>query len=125
MIGASIPKTLAASFLMLTLMFCIANSNLEAQVTGATISGTAVETTCRLIANARVVVTNTATSISRSVTSNADGFYTMANLLAGSYEVTFSASGFKTDVRKGVALTVGQAATLDLTMEVGAAIETV
>ncbi len=105
MISASNLKTIAASFLMLTLIVCTTHVTLEAQVTGATISGTVVDTTGRLIANARIVVTNTATSISRSVTTNADGFYTMPNLLAGSYEVTFSAAGFKTDVRKGIALT--------------------
>ena len=125
MISAAIPKTLAASFLILTLVVCATHLNVKAQVTGATISGTVADTTGRLIANARIVVTNTDTSISRSVTTNADGFYTVPNLLAGSYDLSFSAAGFKTDVRKGIALTVGQAATLDLTMQVGAAIETV
>src|SRR5258707_776380 len=105
MISASNLKTLSASFLTLTLIFCATNLNLEAQVTGATISGTVVDTTGRLIANARIVVTNTATSISRSVTTNADGVYTVPNLLAGNYDLSFSAAGFKTDVRKGIALT--------------------
>jgi len=125
MISASNLKTFSASFLTLTLIFCATNLNLEAQVTGATISGTVVDTSGRLIANARIVVTNTATSISRSVTTNTDGFYTAPNLLAGNYQVTFTAPGFKTDVRKGIELTVGAAAVLDLTMQIGAAMETI
>src|SRR5215475_6429879 len=125
MISASNLKTIAASFLMLTIVVFATPLNLEAQVTGATISGTVTDTSGRVIPDARIVITNTATSISRSLTTNADGFFTVPNLLAGSYDLSFSAPGFRTDVKKAIALTVGQAATLDLTMQVGAAIETV
>ena len=76
-------------------------------------------------ANCSIAITNSATGISRNVTTNTDGFYTAPNLLAGDYDLTFTAPGFKTDVRKGIALTVGASATLDLTMQIGTTIETV
>src|SRR2546422_6641780 len=125
MICASTLKTLSASLLALTLIFSTTPANLEAQVTGGTISGTVVDSSGRVIPNARITVTNTATGISRALTTNTDGFYTAPNLLPGSYDLTFTAPGFKTDVKKGITLTVGAVAVLDLTMQIGTAIETI
>src|SRR6266446_669476 len=118
---ASTFKTLGAGFLI----FFVVTLNLHAQVTGGAVSGTVVDTTGRFIPNCSIAITNTATGISRNVTTNSDGFYNAPNLQAGSYELAFTAPGFKTDVRKGIALTVGATATLDLTMQVGTTIETV
>src|SRR6266850_1111399 len=125
MICASTLKTLGASFLALTLIFCATEINLQAQVTGGTISGTVVDTSGRVIPNCSIAITNTATGISRNVTTNTDGFYTAPNLLAGSYDLSFAARGFKTELKKGIALTVGAATVLDLTMQIGTTIETV
>ena len=118
-------KTLAAGFLILAFICCTANLvNLYAQVTGGTISGTVADPSGRVIVGARIAITNPATGISRTVTTNTDGFYTAPNLQAGSYDLTFAAQGFKSEVRNGIALTVGASQVLDLTMRVGTAIET-
>src|SRR5258708_11922488 len=118
-------KVLSAGILALTLIICATQSNLQAQVTGGTISGTVVDTTGRLIPNCSIVITNTATGITRNLTTNSDGFYTAPNLQAGSYELSFTAPGFRTELKKGVTLTVGAALVADLTMQIGTAIETV
>ena len=47
------------------------------------------------------------------------GFYSAPNLLPGNYEITMTASGFSTQVRSGVTLTVGARQVLDITMSVG------
>lgn len=125
MISASHLKTLSTSLLALALIYSATQVNLHAQVTGGAISGTVVDTSGRVIPNARISVANTATGISRTVTTNTDGFYTAPNLLPGTYDLTFTAPGFKTDLRKGILLTVGAAAVLDLTMQIGTVIETV
>jgi len=125
MISASHLRTLTTSLLALALIYSAAQVNLHAQVTGGTISGTVVDTSGRVISNARISVANTATGISRTVTTNTDGFYTAPNLLPGTYDLTFTAPGFKTDLKKGILLTVGAAAALDLTMQIGTIIETV
>src|SRR5258706_9221568 len=125
MICVSISKTLSAVILALTLIVCATQTNLQAQVTGGTISGTVVDTTGRLIPNCSIVITNTATGITRNLTTNSDGFYTAPNLQAGSYEVTFTAPGFRTEAKKGITLTVGATVVSDLTMQIGTAIETV
>src|SRR5207245_2538116 len=95
-----------------------------AQVAGGTISGTVVDSSGRVIPGAQIAITNVDTGVSRSAATNEEGLYTAPNLLPGSYELKFSAPGFKTEVRSGIVLTVGAAAVLDLTMQVGTAIET-
>ncbi|PYX35720.1 MAG: hypothetical protein DMG75_13070 [Acidobacteria bacterium] len=95
-----------------------------AQVAGGTISGTVVDSSGRVIPGAQISITNVDTGVSRSAATNEEGLYTAPNLLPGSYDLKFSAPGFKTEVRSGIVLTVGAAAVLDLTMQVGTAIET-
>src|SRR5258708_20177003 len=68
---------------------------------------------------------NVATGITTPVTTNADGYYTAANLLPGDYQITVSAKGFATEVRKGISLTVGAQQVIDLTLQVGSAAHTV
>src|ERR1700693_961240 len=118
-------KTLAASFLALLLIHSVAmHIDVQAQVAGGTITGTVVDSSGRVIPNVSVSITNLATGINRSVTTNEDGLYIAPNLLPASYEVTFTAPGFKTDVRSGIDLTVGATVTSNMTMQVGGAKET-
>src|SRR3977135_177381 len=119
-------KTLAASFLALVLIHSVAmHVDVQAQVAGGTITGTVVDSSGRLIANANVSITNVATGINRTVTTNEDGLYIAPNLLPASYELTFTAPGFRTDVRSGVELTVGATVALNMTMQVSGAKEVV
>ena len=119
-------KTFRGSLLALVLLGAATlPTDVRAQVTGGTISGTIVDSTGRVIAGAQIEITNPATGISRAVTTNAEGFYTAPNLQAGTYDLKFTATGFRTDVRNGIVLTVGASQVLDLTMQVGRAVETV
>src|ERR1700676_1650710 len=119
-------KTLAASFLALLLIHSVAmHLDVQAQVAGGTITGTVGDSSGRVIANVAVSITNVATGINRTVTTNEDGLYIAPNLLPATYELTFTASGFRTDVRSGIELTVGATVTLNTTMQVGGTKETV
>jgi hypothetical protein len=119
-------KTFAASCFALVLIHTVTmHVDVEAQVAGGTISGTVLDTSGRVIPDARVSITNLATGINRSVTTNGDGFYIAPNLLPASYELTFTAPGFRTEVRSGIGLTVGATVVLNQTMQVGATKETV
>src|SRR3977135_3329489 len=101
-------KTLAASFLALVLIHSVAmHIDVQAQVAGGTITGTVVDSSGRLIANANVSITNVATGINRAVATNEGGLYIAPNLLPASYELTFTAPGFRADVRTGLAPTLG------------------
>src|SRR6266403_1606557 len=119
-------KTFAASFLALLLLHSVAmHVDVQAQVAGGTITGTVVDSSGRVMPNVGVSITNLATGINRTVTTNEDGLYIAPNLLPASYELTFTAPGFKTDVRTGIELTVGATVTLNTTMQVGGSKETV
>jgi Carboxypeptidase regulatory-like domain/TonB-dependent Receptor Plug Domain/TonB dependent receptor len=99
--------------------------NVDAQVAGGTISGTVTDSSGRVINNVQITITNVATGVTRDVTTNDEGFYSAPNLLPGSYEAKFSATGFKSEARKGIELTVGASVGLDQTLRVGSLNETV
>jgi carboxypeptidase family protein/TonB-dependent receptor-like protein len=96
-----------------------------AQVSGGNLSGTISDPSGRIIPRATISIQNVATGITTTSTTNSDGFFTVANLLPGEYQVTFSANGFATEVRKGISLTVGTQQVLNLTLQVGSVEKTV
>ncbi|HST10743.1 MAG TPA: carboxypeptidase-like regulatory domain-containing protein, partial [Terriglobales bacterium] len=106
-------------------VFYVATASLQAQVTGGAISGTVTDTTGKVVANARISFANVETGVSREVTTNDEGFYSAPNLLAGTYNVKFTAPGFKTEAKSGITLTVAASVTLDQTLGVGSITETV
>src|SRR4030081_1204440 len=78
-------KTLAASFVALVLIHSVAlHVDVQAQVAGGTITGTVVDSSGRVLPNASVSITNVATGIKRSLTTNDDGYYIAPNLLPAS-----------------------------------------
>jgi Carboxypeptidase regulatory-like domain/TonB-dependent Receptor Plug Domain/TonB dependent receptor len=118
--------TVAASVFALVLIHSVAvHVNVQAQVAGGSITGTVVDTSGGVVANVSVSITNVATGINRSVTTNEDGIYIAPNLLPASYELKFTAPGFRTEVRTGIGLTVGATVTLNMTMRVGTTKETI
>src|SRR6266511_3385135 len=91
----------------------------------ATITGRVLEPNNAAVASATVTARNTRTNEAVSVTTNADGVYNIPFLQPGSYNITVEAAGFKKYVRDNQELQVGQTASIDVTLEVGAASETV
>src|SRR6266849_2319734 len=69
-------------------------SQANAQVSGATLSGTVTDPSGAAIVGARVSIGNKATGVTRDITTDSTGFYSAPNLLPGPYEVTVSATGF-------------------------------
>jgi hypothetical protein len=107
---------LALAALVLTLCMC---DRLNAQVVGATMTGTISDPSGGAIGGAQISCKELATGVVRQVVSDAAGFYTLPNLAPGTYEVTVTASGFSTAIRTGFTLTVGESRELNLTMTVG------
>jgi Carboxypeptidase regulatory-like domain/TonB-dependent Receptor Plug Domain len=90
-----------------------------AQVAGATLTGTVKDSSGAFIPNAQVAITDVATGGARTVSADGAGLYAAPNLSPGVYEIRVSATGFSTQVQKGVTLTVGAQQVLDFTMRVG------
>jgi hypothetical protein len=74
-----------------------------------------------VVADARVLVVNSATSIARDAVTGSDGSATIPALsLTGTYTVTVSKSGFGNEERKDITLRSGETATLKVALAVGA-----
>ena len=91
----------------------------NAQVTGATLSGTVTDTSGAVIPGVMIAIKNRATGVVRNVSSDEAGFYSAPNLLAGGYDVTASAAGFSTVTQSNITLTVGAQQQLNISMRVG------
>jgi Carboxypeptidase regulatory-like domain/TonB dependent receptor-like, beta-barrel len=92
---------------------------LSAQVTGGSMSGTVTDGSGSAIPNAKIVIRNTATGITRETVTDSAGFFSAPNLNAGPYSITTSAPGFATQNRTGIVLTVGADQVVNTTMQVG------
>ncbi|MGC2418831.1 MAG: TonB-dependent receptor [Candidatus Acidiferrales bacterium] len=114
----------AALLLVHLFLLCTALS-IEAQVPTGTILGTVKDPSGGAIAGASIKVTNSATDLLRSFTTETDGSYRFPGLPAGTYDLEVVRSGFKNAVQKGLVLTVGQEAVLDITLQVGSNEQTV
>ena len=117
--------SLAMGLVLMILLSLFWSLPSEAQVAGATLSGSVSDPSGASIANATVSIKNDATSEIREATSNSDGFYSAPNLLPGSYEVSASSKGFSKAVQKGITLTVGAQQSLNITLKPGEVSETV
>ena len=113
---------LGMSALLLSVLF---SHPVHAQVVGGTISGTISDKSGALVPNATVSLTNLATGVTSTVNTNAQGLYSLPNLLPGNYQQTVSAAGFEKAVRKGIVLTVGSQMVSNVEMKVGAITESV
>jgi len=90
----------------------------HAQVTAA-ISGRVEDPSGAGIPGAMVTVKSLETGASRTVTTNDAGDYTVVALPLGPQEVKAEKQGFKSAVRSGVSLVVGQQAVVNLQLEPG------
>src|SRR6058998_65437 len=113
------------NFFSTLLVFVFAAQVATAQVNTATISGTLRDESGAVLPGAAVTVQNQDTGISRSLTTNETGRYTAPALGLGNYQVSVQLPGFQSQVRSGIALTVGREAVVDFTLAVGAVTQTV
>src|SRR5208337_1208240 len=92
---------------------------LQAQVTG-TLSGYITDPTGAAVPNASVTATLVQQNVTRTVESNAEGFYNFAALAPGVYTLTAEKAGFEKLARTGVTLTVNQNVRVDMNLNLGA-----
>ena len=83
------------------------------------ISGTVQDQSGAVVAGASVKAINPATNFTRETTSATNGFYRFDQLPVGTYNISVEAAGFKKSITQQVALSVNDALTLDLKLEVG------
>jgi outer membrane receptor protein involved in Fe transport len=121
-------KTAVSIGLCVLMAFCSVafwSAPAASQVTGATLSGLVTDASGATISNASVSAKNVATGEERAVVTNAEGFYTVPNLLPGSYDVSVTAPQFQKIVRRGITLTVGAQQALNISLKPGAVTQVV
>lgn len=91
----------------------------------AQLNGTVRDASGGSVAKATITLRETETNRTYSAVSNDNGLYVVANLPPGKYELTVEASGFAKSTQTGIVLTVGQVATIDVTVKVAASAEKV
>ena len=96
-----------------------------AQTANGTITGTVIDPTGAVIANATVEVKNTGTGVVYKSVSTQTGNYTATQLPVGQYEISVTVQGFKKYNREGLELTAAQIMRIDVPLEVGASTESV
>ena len=107
------------------LCFLVFSIAVFGQAGTGTITGTVSDPSGAVVAGAPVEVKNTDTNLPYPTVTTATGAYTVLRLPPGPYMVTISAPGFKKLVRSGLAVDAGQTLPLDLTLQVGAASDSV
>src|SRR5438309_6130299 len=93
--------------------------DLCAETTNGTILGTVRDSAGGVVPGANVSARSTETGVVRSVATDSSGAYQILSLPAGAYDVEASYRGFKTEVRKGVVVTVAAPATVNFSLAVG------
>ena len=97
----------------------------KAQLTTGDIVGAVTDSSGASVPGAVISVKNVDTGRARSITTGPTGRYEAPELPVGKYEVTATLAGFQTSVRRGIELTVGRHAVVDLVLEVGEVSQTV
>jgi hypothetical protein len=78
-----------------------------------------------VVPSASIAAKNGATGQDYTAGSSSTGNYTLANLPAGTYELSVTASGFKKYIRPNLTVQVAETVRVDATLEVGGVNETI
>ena len=111
--------------LLLTLLVLLTVLTSISLAQEATIVGAVTDSTGAAVPNASIVITNTDTGISRTITSADDGQFVAPDLHIGHYLIRAQASGFKVAERKDLLLQVGDRTRVDFNLQVGNTQETI
>jgi hypothetical protein len=112
-------------FSLLLLAICFVAAVSYCQISTGTITGTITDSSGAAVPNVQVTVIQRETKFESKATTNPEGIYRIQELLPGTYDVTFQASGFKRMAQNGLILRVGDVLPVNGTLEVGQLTESV
>jgi Carboxypeptidase regulatory-like domain/TonB dependent receptor-like, beta-barrel len=85
----------------------------------AEVNGSVADQSGALLPGATITITEEATGLVRTVVSNEIGRFVLPAVTPGRYAIKAELAGFQTQTRTGIAVLVGQAITINLTLPVG------
>jgi hypothetical protein len=104
---------------------CLCTVGASAQQTLGSVNGTVVDSSGASIPAAKVTVTDPDIGVTRTVTSQPDGFFQIFNLPIGTYKVSVTHEGFDTTDLAGIAVQEAHASTVNVSLKVGQTSESV
>jgi hypothetical protein len=111
---------------VLLVLFAFVPSALYSQsASTGTVAGTVTDPSGAAVAAATVTLTDKATNIPRTVSTNENGRYILVDVPAGTYDVAVNKQGFRVSRLSGQTVNVGTALTLNVTLEIGSVAESV
>ena len=121
----AVVPALAVASLALSIFGVLCSPLCRAQDATGRILGTVYDPQGAVVPGAKITVTNTATQVSRQVTSDANGYFQVLALPIGNYRVTAKHEGFRTVISDEQQLLINQALRFDIKLVVGAETQTV
>jgi len=107
------------------LVFAGSPTALHAQTTSASVTGSVQDSQGGVLPGANITVANVETGFARETVADTRGFYRVPALPPGRYEIRATLQGFVNLVRAGVVLTIGQEATINMSLKIATVAETV
>jgi outer membrane receptor protein involved in Fe transport len=90
------------------------------QVVNGSIVGTITDASGGVVPNAAITVTEVDTGLSRALTADSSGYYTVPQLPPGTYTVSAEKPGFATGAHTGITLHADSTVRVDITLQTGA-----
>lgn len=122
--SARVSAAILAVFVSVVLAFAAMPLWGQAMISGS-IAGQVSDPSGAVIVGATVTLTDVATKSSTTTASNGSGRFVFPSLKPGTYDVSITKSGFQKLLVPGVTVTLSQVTTLNETLKVGAASQTV
>jgi Carboxypeptidase regulatory-like domain len=119
-------KRVALLLAALFCLFAVTPSSMFGQTASSgTVDGTVTDASGGAVVAATVTLTDTATNIVRTAQTNDTGRYFFANVVPSTYNLSVSKTGFRVSKLTGQVVSVSQALTLNIALELGSVAETV
>jgi hypothetical protein len=112
-------------FCLVLLSLVVLSLAVSAQVQNGQFTGTVTDPSGAAVPNAKVTISNLATNLTETTTTNSSGLYTVRELPVGAYKITVEGGGFKTASNTNVTLNAGAIAHVDFKLEMGQAREVI
>ncbi len=111
-------------FLLAGALLLLAVTPVAAQRVTGQVAGTVKDDSGAVLPGVTVSLTGELVAGTRTVVTNASGFYRILNLPPGAYDLLFDLEGFQPQSREGVIVALGKTTTVDTTLTIGELTET-
>ena len=94
-----------------------------AQITSGSLTGVVTDPSNAVVPGAQITLTDVTKGFEYKGTTDAAGRYVITDLPPSTYKISVQAEGFKTYIQEGITLDVGTRSSLDVSLQLGAAIQ--